>query len=121
MLSLAETQRVPLAMREDGTIHIRGSRVTLDTIVACYQNGDSPEEIVEDFPTLSLAHVYGTIAYYLEYRKEVGEYLERRHLQAKTVRDKIETEFPSSPLRAKLLARHASMNPPDADAESVGR
>lgn len=40
---------------------IRGSRVSLDSIVYGFLNGDSPETIRDNFPTLSLAQVYGAI------------------------------------------------------------
>jgi hypothetical protein len=38
-------------------------------------NAKSPEEIAQNFQTLTLAQVYATILYYLENRETVGQYL----------------------------------------------
>ena len=108
MVALEKTQAVPLSEREDGTIHLIGSRVTLDTLVACYQQGDSAEEIAEAYPSLTLGQIYGVIAYYLEHQDSVHYYLRRRETSAQEVHARIESEFPTTGLRARLLARRQS-------------
>ena len=40
----------PLDQDDDGTVRLRGSRVTLETLVGAFKRGDSPEEIQEGFP-----------------------------------------------------------------------
>ena len=52
-----------------------GSRVSLDSVVYCFWNGESPESIVQSFPTLTLEQVYGAIAYYLDHQDEINEYI----------------------------------------------
>ena len=42
---------------------IRGTRITLRTVLASLANGDSIEEILQAFPTLSHDAVRGVIAY----------------------------------------------------------
>ena len=42
---------------------IRGTRVTLRTVLASLAEGASPEEIIADFPTVSLEAVRAIIAY----------------------------------------------------------
>lgn len=59
----------------DEAYRIVGSRVSLDSIVYAFLNGQSPESIVESFPTLSLEQVYGAIAFYLANRDEIDDYL----------------------------------------------
>ncbi len=59
----------------DGNIYIGPSRVTIDTLVINWRNGQSPEQIHEDFPTVPLAHIYGAIAYYLERQDEIDEWI----------------------------------------------
>lgn len=54
---------------------VAGSRVSLDSIVYCFWNGDSPESIVQSFPVLTLEQVYGAIAYYLDHQDEIDEYI----------------------------------------------
>lgn len=51
---------------------VRGSRVSLDSVVAAFRDGLSPETIAREcFPTLSLEQVYGVIAFYLARRAAV--------------------------------------------------
>ncbi|HXB68390.1 MAG TPA: DUF433 domain-containing protein [Candidatus Acidoferrales bacterium] len=38
---------------------IRGSRVSLDSVVYGFLDGESPETIRDNFPTLSLEAIYG--------------------------------------------------------------
>jgi uncharacterized protein (DUF433 family) len=54
-----------------------GSRVSLDSVVCQFLQGESPESIVEAFPSLSLLQVYGGITFYLANRAEIDEYLKR--------------------------------------------
>jgi uncharacterized protein (DUF433 family) len=55
--------------QQDGALRIAGSRVSLSSVVAHFQEGRTPEQITHSFPTLALAHVYGAIAYYLDNKK----------------------------------------------------
>ena len=59
----------------DGAVRIPGTRVSLDSIVACFQQGESPEQIADSFPTVTLAQVYGAIAYYLENQKLIVDHI----------------------------------------------
>ena len=58
-------------------IRIKGTRVGIETIVYAFQDGLSPEEIVQEYPSLSLAQVYVTITYYLCNKVKVDEYIAR--------------------------------------------
>jgi uncharacterized protein (DUF433 family) len=62
--------------RGDG-YYFLGSRVSLDSVVYQFLQGESPESIVQAFPSLSLVQVYGGITYYLAQRTEIDEYLKR--------------------------------------------
>lgn len=50
----------------EGALKITGTRVSLASVIIGFQEGESPEQIAQSFPTLTLAQVYGAIAYYLE-------------------------------------------------------
>lgn len=63
--------------RRDGGYYFVASRVSLDTAVYQFLAGESPEEVVQSFPSLSLEQVYGAIAYYLAHRAEIDDYLKR--------------------------------------------
>lgn len=56
---------------------VAGSRVSLDSIVYSFWNGDSPESIVQSFPVLTLEQVYGAIAYYLDHQDEIDQYIKQ--------------------------------------------
>ncbi len=61
--------------RRNGGYYFVGSRISLESVVYAFQEGLSPESIVDDFPTLSLEQVYGGITYYLARRPQVDRYL----------------------------------------------
>ncbi|MBI4506290.1 MAG: DUF433 domain-containing protein [Chloroflexi bacterium] len=112
-----ETEPVPLAVGRDGVIRIRGSRVTLDTIVAAFRLGSTAEEILHQYPSLKLADIYAVIAYYLRHEADVDTYLRQRQEQAQRVRAQSEARFDRTGVRERLLARHASqMATPDASS-----
>jgi uncharacterized protein (DUF433 family) len=59
----------------DGVYRVTGSRVSLDSIVYDYLSGLSPESIADNFDSLTLEQVYGTITFYLSRRAEVDRHL----------------------------------------------
>lgn len=61
-----------------GGLYVAGSRVSLASIIHGFRSGESPETIQENFPTLSLAQVYGAIAWYLSNPAESEAYLLRQ-------------------------------------------
>ena len=61
--------------RRDGGFYFIGSRVSLESVVYQFLQGESPEGIGQAFPSLSLLQVYGGITYYLAHRAEVDDYL----------------------------------------------
>jgi hypothetical protein len=52
------------------------TRISLDSIVYSFLDGESPESIAQNFSLLSLEQVYGAIAFYLANRGFVDAYLE---------------------------------------------
>lgn len=54
---------------------VAGSRVSLDSIVYAFLDGQSAESIAQSFPVLTLEQVYGAIAFYLANRSEIDTYL----------------------------------------------
>ena len=99
------TQTVPLEVDADGVARVCGTRITLDTIISAFKDGSTPEEIVNQYPSVSLPDVYSIISYYLQQTKEVDTYLERRSTQAKSIREQNEARFDPQGVRDRLLAR----------------
>jgi len=56
---------------------LEGTRISLDSVVYSFLNGESPESIAQNFPLLSLEQVYGAIAFYLANRELVNAYLKK--------------------------------------------
>lgn len=97
---------VPLVFADDGSaIRIAGTRLTLDTIVGAFKRGATAEEIVQDYPPVSLPDVYAVIAYYLRHRSEIEDYLVKRALAHGELRREIESRPEYKELRERLLAR----------------
>ena len=98
-------QPPPLEKNADGVVLIGKTRVTLDTVVAIFEQGATAEEIVHRYPSLKLADVYATIAFYLNNREEIEIYLQQTKQQAQKVRERNESKLDSQTMRDRLLAR----------------
>lgn len=79
----------------DGGYYVAGTRISLDSIVTCFHDGLSPESILEEFDSLTLAQVYGAITHYLENRAEVDAYRVRQSVRFKDARRRA-TALPAS-------------------------
>ncbi|MGH9943472.1 MAG: DUF433 domain-containing protein [Pyrinomonadaceae bacterium] len=105
MSLMIEAAPVPLVRLDNGTIRIEGTRIPLERVVYSWQMGESPEGIVESFPTLDLADVYAVISYYLNHKAEVNQYISEREEEASRIQAEMERRFPPEGIRARLLAR----------------
>jgi uncharacterized protein (DUF433 family) len=87
-----------------GGFFLKGTRVSLDSIVHSFREGESPEGILENFDTLTLEQVYGAITFYLANQSAVDAYLVK---QQQRIREMKRHAEPLSPdLRKRLeLAR----------------
>ena len=99
------TNTVPLSADEAGVLRVAGTRVSLDSVVYAFDEGATPEEIAQDFPTLDLAAIYSVLGYYLQNRDEVKEYLDRRNVQREELKEALEARFNPQGLRERLLGR----------------
>lgn len=60
-----------LITERHGGLFVGPSRVLVENIVVAREQGRTPEQIQESFPTLSLTEIYGAILYYLEHKEEL--------------------------------------------------
>jgi uncharacterized protein (DUF433 family) len=89
-------------------LRVGNTRVTLTTIIARHQVGDSPEDIQRAFPTVALADIYAVIAYYLSHQGAVDEYMRQVERAGEAIRRQFEALPSSEPLtQAMLLTRFA--------------
>ncbi len=63
--------------KREGVLRVANTRVSLDSIVYAFRDGQTPESIAQSFPLVTLEQVYGAIAVYLANRAEIDDYLER--------------------------------------------
>src|SRR5580704_527278 len=61
-----------------GGYYVAGTRVSLDSVVQCFDEGLSPEAILGEFETLTLAQVFGAITFYLENQPAIDAYRMRQ-------------------------------------------
>src|SRR5437660_12568813 len=96
---------IPLFGDEQGGLRVTGTRVLLERIVHAFEDGTTPEGIVQSYDTLRLADVYAVLTWYLRNKVEVEDYLRRRAQEAEEIRRAIEARQPDrAELRARLMA-----------------
>src|SRR5437879_3106359 len=93
---------------ENGVMRVGASQVMLDSIVAAFEQGYSPETIQQQYPALCLEEVYGCIAYYLANSEAVNGYLQRQDALWKEWRTRCNN--PPSPLVKRLQALRRTGN-----------
>ena len=54
-----------------GRVRIDGTRITVHRIATLYKQGQSPEDIAQTYPHLSLSQVYAALTYYHANRAEI--------------------------------------------------
>jgi uncharacterized protein (DUF433 family) len=106
MSLILECEVPPFRENESGAIRIGNSRVLLELVIRAFQDGASPETIVQRYSTLSLSDAYTTIGYYLRHQQEIETYLSQREQLAESVRQKLSNSQPDLTLiRSRLLAQ----------------
>ncbi|WP_027250044.1 DUF433 domain-containing protein [Planktothrix agardhii] len=83
-------------------IHLKGHRIGIEDVIKYYLDGYTPEQILQELPTLNLEKIYAVITYYLQNRSAMDTYLLRLWKQ----REQHYQEFIThpSPLRQRLQA-----------------
>jgi uncharacterized protein (DUF433 family) len=94
---------------EHGVLRVGASRVMLDSVVAAFRQGHSPETIRQQYPALSLEEVYGAITHYLAHQAEVDAYLRRQDELWERWRAK--TEAAPRPVVERLRAARRGESP----------
>ena len=102
---VAHAEAPPLREDADGALRVGQTRVPLEIVLHAYNSGESPEVIVESYPTLDLADVYSVIAYHLRHPDAFTAYLERREREGEELQQYIEASQPElESLRARVRA-----------------
>src|SRR5258708_2872456 len=67
-----------LRLDEHGVYRVGNTQVMYESVLYGFLRAESPEYIRQQFPSLTLEEVYGSIAYYLGHREEIDAYLKRQ-------------------------------------------
>ena|SRR5580765_8101893 len=94
---------------EHGVYRVAGSKVMLDSVVAAFHEGHSPETIQQQYPALTLEDVYGSITYYLANAAEVDAYLKRQDAEWEKARLRVEAK-PSAVVERLRALRKAGVS-----------
>jgi len=105
MAEALTTEPIPLVLGPDGVMRVRGTRVTLETVLAAFGEGATAEEIAQQYPSISLADVYQVIGYGLRHSSELEPYLARRRQDIRETRRLNESRWPPVGIRDRLIAR----------------
>ena len=95
----------PPIRESGGALRVGGTGVTLETVLWAFQQGATPEDITDQFPSLILAEVYDVIAYYLRHREDLDRYLAQQEEQYLEAAEGLRSEFPATSLQSRLRAR----------------
>ncbi len=95
--------KVYVEKRDEG-YWVKGTRISLDSIVYAFRRGASPESIKRSFPLLTLEEVYGAITFYLAHEQEIDAYLRQSEIELEAQADarRAETRSANSELFERL-------------------
>ncbi len=88
--------------QREGGYYIAGSRVSLGSVVYAFLRGESPEDIAESFPAISLEQVFGAVTFYLANREMIDRYLREEKTEFVRLREEARRNHPA--LYARLEA-----------------
>jgi uncharacterized protein (DUF433 family) len=96
--------------QRDGGYFVKGTRVSLDSVVYAFLRGESPEGIAESFPALGLEQIFGALTFYMANREIVDRYLCEGRQEFEVLRQESRQNHPA--LYAKLAeARKLNQTP----------
>lgn len=81
---------------------IAGHRIRVQDIVVLHEmRGMSPKEILDEYPTITLADIHAALAYYHDHREEIEEEFRKEDEWAAKIKAEIPSKIPPE-LRERL-------------------
>jgi uncharacterized protein (DUF433 family) len=96
---------VPLVQWEDGSIRVKGTRLLLAMIVTRFQQGHTPHEINNSFPSASVIQIQAVIDWYLDNQVEADAYLKEYYARGERLRLEIQSQPEYKEFRKELERR----------------
>lgn len=95
---------VPLVQWEDGSVRVQGTRLLLAMILTAFQQGYTPDEINDSFPSASVTQIQAVIEWYLLNKAEGDAYLEEYEAEGERLRLEIQSQ-PEYIAKSEILKR----------------
>lgn len=108
MIATPIHEPMPIRQDEHGVLRVGETRVMIDGVIYSFLRGATPETIVAQYPSLTLAQVYLVVGYYLNHRDAVDAYLSHQEAEARRIRQEWEAQYPPKLTKAELEARLAN-------------
>lgn len=106
-MTLPVASETPPLREVGGALRVGTSHVTLETVLWAFQQGSTPEGIVDEYPSLALGDVYAVIAYYLRHREDVEPYLDAQAGAYRATAEVTRRDFPQPDFSDRRRARAA--------------
>ena len=104
-MATVQTPYQHIVLDDGGVPLIAGTTMKVVELVTAHQAyGWSPEELVTNYPYLTLGQVYSALAYYADHQAELDEDMERRLADVEEMR----RNAPPHPLVTRLKNRQLS-------------
>jgi uncharacterized protein (DUF433 family) len=87
----------------NGVMRVGKAAVPLESVLAGFEQGHTPETIRSQYPALTLEEVYGAITYSLGHPQEVQQYLKRQDVLWEQWRERLEQSQPPVVERLRAL------------------
>lgn len=89
----------PYVIRDENLLNgepiLRGTKTPVRAIVEMWRNGVAPEEIPIHLPHLTLAQVFGALAYFAENQSEIEQYIERNRVPESLIHPLLKDKIPA--------------------------
>ncbi|HKR15064.1 MAG TPA: DUF433 domain-containing protein [Pyrinomonadaceae bacterium] len=93
----------------NGAMRLTGSRVALEIIVGRIKKGLTAEEINDCFPSVSVEHISGVMAWYQDNKAATEEYIRAIDAEWEILRKELESDPQHIAFREKLRQRKEQM------------
>ncbi len=111
MIITISADPVPLNVDASGTIRVAGTRLTLESLLAVYLQGKTPEEIAACFDGITLGDVYAVLGYYWHHQAEVDAYLAQQEAASEAAWRELEAQGAPGARGAQVAGGSAEANP----------
>jgi uncharacterized protein (DUF433 family) len=97
----------PHIEEREGTYYVQGRRVPIISLIYLWNNGADAESIQRSFPAVTLADVYGAVAFYLDHREMMDAHFKQYRAEEEAILAALDQQNAS--FRAELQRRYAAM------------